>query len=56
MLTRVSVTPIDDEALEAWMAEADSDGNSSLSFFEYVRVDAESRQRLSSKGAGPAGM
>jgi Ca2+-binding EF-hand superfamily protein/voltage-gated potassium channel Kch len=50
MLQRVSVTPIDDQALEAWMAEADEDGNSSLSFFEYVRVDAESRQRLSGKG------
>jgi len=40
MLRRVSMTPIDDEALNAWMVEADSDGNSSLSFEEYVRLDA----------------
>ena len=39
MLMRVSLTQIDDEALRAWMVEADSDGNSSISFFEYVRVD-----------------
>ena len=78
MLVRMSVTPIDDEALQvsapnrpaslphpaisptpahislavadeamqAWMGEADSDGSSSLSFFEYVRVDT----RLSDQG------
>ena len=35
MLVTMSITPIDDEALEAWMAEADSDGSSSLSFFQH---------------------
>ena len=48
MLVRVSVTPIDDDALKEWMAEADSDGNASISFFEYVRVDT----RLAAKSAG----
>ena len=46
MIMRVSATPIDDGALRAWMAEADSDGSNSLSFFEYVRVDT----RLSAEG------
>ena len=42
MLARVGgVAPIDEDALKAWMEEADSDGNSSLSFFEYVRIDAK---------------
>ena len=43
MLLRTSVAPIDDEAeerLEAWMAEADTDGGGSLSFVEFVRVSA----------------
>jgi len=39
MLVSMSVAPIDEEALGEWMASADSDGNSCLSFFEYVRVE-----------------
>jgi len=41
MLVRTSVTKLDEEALGAWMAAADTDGSSSLSFFEFVRVSAQ---------------
>ena len=33
------------------MAEADSDGNGSLSFFEYVRVDTQVATRLTAQNA-----
>jgi len=52
MLRRVSVDgSVDDNGLEAWMAEADSDGNGSLSFFEYVRVDTQVATRLTAQNA-----
>ena len=43
MLVRVGVGPsaVEDEALGAWMAEADRDGSNSISFFEYVRVETQ---------------
>ena len=51
MLVSASVTPIDDKALAAWMAEADADGSSSLSFAEYVRMSKRMDTRLSADGA-----
>ena len=42
MLMRMSITPIDDEALSMWMADADEDGGGTLSFEEYVRISAKS--------------
>ena len=37
---------VNDRALEAWMAEADRDGSNTLSFFEYVRMDARLSDQL----------
>jgi len=51
VLAAMGGVPIDEEALSAWMAEADADGNACLSFFEYVRVDT----RLSEPGSTGAG-
>jgi len=51
VLAAMGGAPIDEEALSAWMAEADADGNACLSFFEYVRVDT----RLSEPGSTGAG-
>jgi len=39
LLTPIEDDTLDDE-LERWMADADGDGSNTLSFFEYVRVDA----------------
>ena len=50
-LSRVSGAPIDEAALEQWMAEADSDGDRSLSFFEYVRVESV---LYAAEGSAPA--
>lgn len=41
MLMRMSGAPIDDEALESWMAEADADGSGTLDFAEYVRISSK---------------
>ena len=42
MLMRVGVGPaVEEEALAAWMAEVGRDGCSTLSFFEYVRVETQ---------------
>ena len=45
MIVRLGVAAADDDELRAWIAEADRDGNNTLSFFEYVRVEAELLQR-----------
>ena len=41
VLMRASVTPIDDSALQAWMADADEDGGGALDFGEFVRVSSK---------------